>query len=361
MAKLIPAKSVPLTEASAYYQYRRLAAKLVRIGHYQGRELYHAMQRPSVRLLAEVAVQKYFHRDDGMKVQRDMRLLLQALLVMLPLLARVPGSMHPDQHRGHVLSWLRIYVGGNARRRFISCKEVPRTHNPALLEKRLEAFGIHDRTFTKVLVALFRAYYWRETASGRLARTLFDPIMIETERDRHSLRIGNCLYSLHKHSSNKGIDLNRSPVTIFDYNVRYDASPSKIKVTITLSSAALASFKAEIRRVIRLDVAVDYKIKLIRAEIKSFAVRAKWAKDSREEIMKLRKWLWRAMQPLMMTMAENEAKQLDIRHVPNILVNEWLRKRKTGLVRAKHNVFYDLRTIELRVFLNFLSPYREEV
>ncbi|TSK08544.1 MAG: hypothetical protein FPO08_04350 [Geobacter sp.] len=360
MAELKPAKSMPLTEASAYYQYCRLASKLVRVGHYQGRELYQAMQRPSVRLLAAVAVRKYFHRDEGMKVQRDMRMMFQALLVMLPLLARIPGSMHPDQHRGHVLSWLRVYVGGNARRRFISCKEVPRAHNPALLEKRLEAFGIHDRTFTKVLVALFRAYYWRDTASGQLARSLFDPIMIETQKDRHSLRIGNCVYCLHKHQGNKTIDLNRSPVAIYDYNVRYDGSSSKAKVTVTLSSAAVASFKGEIRRVIRLDAAVGYKVKLIHDQIKRFAERAKWAKDSREDIMMLRAWLWRAMQPLT-TATDNEITRQDLGHVPNVLVNEWQVKRETGRLRAKHNVFYDLSTVELRVFLNFLSPYREEV
>lgn len=386
MPVLRPLNHRSMTEASAYYQFGRLSARLVRIGHFQGRELYHAMQRPSVKFLAEAAVEKFFHRDDGLKVRRDMRVLYQALLVMLPILSRIPGSLHPEQHRGHVLSWLRVYVGGNAKRRFLSCREIPRVHNPALLQKRLEALGIHDRTFVRILTALFRGYYWRDTASGKLARVLFDPIMMETERDRHSLRIGNRIYHLHKLRGHKTLDLNRSPLTLFDYLVRYDSAPSRNKVTISLSPAAVASFKREVRRILKPETSVDYKMGRIRDEIDKFVERAKWAKDGRSEIIELRGWLWRSMQPLVTPEAEKAppvkkkkrrktpeqvaaqkavraavlAKKEEADHLANTLLNRWLQKRETGLIRGRRNVFYILDKVELRVFFNFLSPYREE-
>lgn len=396
MATLRPIKYRALTAKAAYYQLSRLLTKQVRIGEYHGRELYDAMQRPAVRLIAELAVKKYFCRgDDTMKVKKDMRLMYQALLVMAPVLQRIPRSLHLDQHRGHVLTWLRVYAGGFARRRYVATLEVMRVHNPAMLEKRLLALGVHDRTFTRILVALFRSYYWRDTVAGNLARILFDPIMIQVPRDRHMLRVGNRIYTLHKQGGNKAINMNRVPFVIFDYAVRYDSAADKNKLTVTLSPAAVARFRKKIRGIMARQSATKYKVSEIEKAIARFGERAKWAKDDRETILFLRDWLWKTMQPLATPQTDEampdvskkpprtemekakakahaatkkelkaEAAQMkeDIGHIPNILVNDWLRQRlhTTGLIRARSNVFYELdRAVEWDVFLNFLSPYRE--
>lgn len=394
MATLRPIKHRTLTKNAAYYQLSRFLARQVRIGEFHGRELYDAMQRPAVRLFAELAVKKYFNRgEDSMKVKRDMMLMYQALLVMSPILQRIPRSLHLDQHRGHVLSWLRVYVGGNAKRRHVTTMEVKRVHNPAHLAKRLETLGIHDRTFTRILVALFRSYYWRDTVAGSLSRLLFDPIMIEVERDRHTLRVGNRIYTLHKHGGDKTVNLNKSPFVVFDYSVHYDAAATENKLTITLSSAALASFKKKIRGIMTRVADPKYKIGEIEKAIDRFSERAKWAKDDRRAIIELRDWLWKTMQPLATPMTDRIASRvskkppgtekkkakahsamkkelkakaadmkLEISHVPNILLNKWMQKslQTTGLIKAKNNIFYDLDgSVEPDVFMNFLSPYRE--
>lgn len=395
MATLRPSNHRTLTAKAAYYQLSRLLAKHVRIGEFHGRELYNAMQRPAVKLTAELAVKKYFNRgEDTAKIKRDMQLMYQALLVMAPILQRIPRTLHLDQHRGHVLTWLRVYSGGNARRRFVTAEEVERVHNPALLEKRLLSLGVHDRTFTRILIALFRSYYWRDTVAGNLARVLFDPVMIQVPRDRHVLRVGNTIYTLHKQGGRKMVNLTRTPFVIFDYTVRYDPAADKNKLTIVLSSAAVAAFKKKVRGIMARPSADKYKISEIENAISRFIEKAKWAKDDRDGIIELRDWLWKTMQPLMTPtdittpkasknppkgMVEQikaqastdlkkalkaEAAQLkeDIGHIPNILLNSWLHKRlhTTGLIRARSNVLYELdRAVEPDVFLNFLSPYRE--
>jgi hypothetical protein len=343
-----------MTVDVAYYLYCRMSADHVKIGHFSGRELYQTIERPSVVFLAEKAVDKYFHQADGLTMKQDMQLMFKALLVMLPILSRIPGSLHPDQHCGHVLSWLRVYAGGNANRRFVSCREVPRVHNPALLKKRLEQLGIHDQRFIKVLVALFRAYYWRETVAGKLARVLFDPIMIEeAPAERHSLRIGNRVYTLHKEGCKKAIDMNKSPLILFDYLIRYDDSPEQRKVVITLSPEAVAKFKEDVRWIVGWNCSAKRRAAMLERCIDGFSNRAKWAKDGKTEVEALRSWLWRTLQPL-------ETEGADVKHLPNVLMNLFLQKRVTELTRAKRNVFYTLHEVELRVFLNFLSPYREE-
>jgi hypothetical protein len=396
MATLKPIKHRTLTDKAAYYQLSRLLARQVRIGEFHGRELYDAMQRPAVRLIAELAVKKYFNRgEDSMKVKKDMRLMYQALLVMAPILQRIPRSLHLDQHRGHVLTWLRVYAGGNARRRFVSVEEVKRIHKPAMLIKRLERLGIHDRTFCKVLAALYRAYYWRDTVAGSLARIIFDAVMIEVPRDRHVLRIGNCIYTLHKQGGSKTVNMNKVPFVIFDYAVRYDPAADKNKMTITLSPAAVASFKKKIRGVMARQADPKYKIEEIEEAIEKFSERSKWAKDTWDAIIELRDWLWKTMQPLATPQtdtktpkvsqkhpreetakgrekahaamkkelkAEAAALKVDISHVPNTIVNKWKQKRVkiTGLIRARNNVLYDLdRSVDRKDFMNFLSPYRE--
>jgi hypothetical protein len=362
MATLRPIQHRTLTEQAAYYRLCRLLAKHVRIGEFHGRELYEAMQRPAVKMFAELAVKKYFNRgEDTMKVKRDMVVMYQAFLVMAPILQRIPRSLHIDQHRGHVLTWLRVYAGGNARRRFVSVKEIEREHNPAILTKRLEQFGIHDRTFTKILVALFRSYYWRDTIAGNLARLLFDPIMIDVPRDRHVLRIGNRIFTLHKQAVRKSVNLNRSPLTLFDYVIKYDTSVFQNKLTITLSPAVIASFKAKIRGIMARKADPKFKIEEIEAAIEKFTERFKWAKDDREGVNELRGWLWRTMQPLTEKKPDKGAKPLDVKHIPNVLVNKWFQKRAgtVGRFIAKSNIFYTLDDIEPDTFLNFLSPYRE--
>lgn len=396
MATLRPIKHRTLTKKAAFYQLSRLLAKHVRIGEFYVRELYAAMQRPAVKFWAVLAVKKYFNKgEDTAKVKRDMVLLYQAYLVMAPILQRIPRSLHLDQHRGHVLTWLRVYAGGNARRRYVTVEEVTRVHNPAVLEKRLLALGVYDRTFTRILVALFRAYYWRDTVAGSLARLLFDPIMIEVEKDRHMLRVGNRIYTLHKQGSSKAVNMNKSPLTIFDYEVRYDQAADKNKLTIVLSPRTVAAFKKKIRGIIAPNADPKYKANEIEKAIVKFGEKAKWAKDDRDTIIDLRNWLWQTMQPLTTPQANNsspkagkciprpedakskaavntaiikhlkeEAARLkeDVEHIPNILLNNWLQQRlhTTGLIRARSNVLYDLdRAVEPDIFLNFLSPYRE--
>lgn len=387
MATLKPINSRTLTKESAYYQLSRLMAKLVRIGEYHGRKMYEVMQRPTVKMIAAQAVEKYFSRgEDTMKVKRDMRLMYQAFLVMAPILQRIPRSLHIDQHRGHVLTWLRMYAGGNAQRRFVATSEVKRVHNPALLTKRLEKLGVHDRTFTRILVALFRSYYWRDTVAGNLARLLFDPILIDVPRDRHVLRVGNRVYTLHKQGGNKTINLNKSPFVIFDYTIRYDQAALKNKLTIILSSAAIATFKKKVRGIMSRRADPKYKVGEIEKAIDRFSEKAKWAKDDQKGVIELRNWLWQTMQPLMTSKAgkatdgkkkkqteaqiignkalkaEAEAFKIDVGHVPNVLLKLWMQKRlqTTGLIKARSNVLYDLdKSVPLDVFLNFLSPYRE--
>lgn len=396
MATLKPSNHRTLTTKAAYYQLSRLMAKHVRIGEFHGRELYDAMQRPAVKLIAELATKKYFNRgEDTAKIKRDMQLMYQALLVMAPILQRIPRSLHLDQHRGHVLTWLRVYVGGNAQRRYVETEEVKRIHNPAMLEKRLLALGVHDRTFTKILIALFRSYYWRDTVAGNLARVLFDPIMIQVPRDRHVLRVGNTIYTLHKLGRKKAVNLNKTPFNVFDYAVRYDHAADQNKLTIVLSPAAVATFRKKIRGIMARQSDTKYKVTEIEKAIVRFGERAKWAKDDWETILFLRDWLWKTMQPLATPQTDEamphvskkppktemekakakahaatkkelkaEAAQMkeDIGHIPNILVNDWLRHRlhTTGLIRARSNVFYELdRAVAWDVFLNFLSPYRE--
>lgn len=362
MATLRPITHRTLTKQAAYYRLCRLLAKYVRFGEFHGRELYEAMQRPAVKLFAELAVKKYFNRgEDTMKVKRDMVVMYQTLLVMAPILQRIPRSLHLDQHRGHVLTWLRMYAGGNAKRRYVTVKEIEREHNPAILTKRLEQIGIHDRTFTKVLVALFRAYYWRDTVAGNLARLLFDPIMIDVPRDRHVLRIGNRIFTMHKMAVRKALNLNRSPLTLFDYEIRYDSSAVQNKLTITLSPAAVAAFKSKIRGIMSRTADPKYKIEEIETAIEKFTEQAKWAKDDREGVIELKGWLWRTMQPLTEKKPDKGSTPLDVKHIPNVLVNRWFQKRAgtTGRFIARSNIFYALDDIEPDTFLNFLSPYRE--
>jgi hypothetical protein len=160
----------------------------------------------------------------------------------------------------------------------------------------------------------------------------------------------------------------------------------KNKLTITLSPAAIATFKKKVRGIMTRQADPKYKVGEIEKAIDRFSEKAKWAKDDQKAIIELRNWLWQTMQPLMTPKAgkatdgkkkkqteaqiigkkalkaEAEAFKIEIGHVPNVLLNLWMQKRlqATGLIRARSNVLYDLdKSVELKVFMNFLSPYRE--
>jgi len=195
MAKLLPTLP-PGDGFNMFLRLRYLLAGIARCLVFYDRDLHEVAQSAPCRAFAYRAAEHFFHKSRLAAIYGDMVLLFQCLITIAPILQRQRNSMGFDWHAGNVLTWFRVNTASNVGRYYFSSEEHARVPDPLLLRKNLQHLKICDNKFNDTLEMLFRAYFGRKSVSGKLANTLFDPIMFSQLGDKYCLRVGNKLFRL---------------------------------------------------------------------------------------------------------------------------------------------------------------------
>jgi hypothetical protein len=278
----------------------------------------------------------------------------------------------------------------NIGRWHFGCQELPRVPDPVVLRENLHHLRIFDSRFTDILEMLMRCYYGRNTVSGQLANCLFDPLMFCRLGDRHTLRVGNKLFRLEKQAFPGSIDLRTNSAEVLGYSIRrvekLERFPLPGKRTgqkgkkkrqqvrvvrrgmleIAVSSELINSFKSKAVAIINCSASVEYRIHELDGLMVSFLSSVRYARTGFEQVLHLSRWLANNLKPLH-TAVDRRKKfnrrkpPVQVPPFPKILLSRFQNNLDTHRHYPRPNFFYDPHEHPEELFLQFVSPYREEV
>lgn len=341
-----------LEQNTAYYHLRRGQSHIASYLHFRTGSLNHYRKSASFRLMAGRLAAKYFSLSRELALYQEIIELYTALLIMAPILQRIPLSMRFDWHTGHVLSLFRADCSRRRNRIFYACREIPCEYAPETLSANLEQLGIHDAIMVKWLHKLYDRHIGGRGLQHTLANQLFDPIMLLHEMTGRELRIGNRLHRLENAEFHGCVDIRRNPAVVFDYLMRCVDDAKGRHIDIKLSDAAISRFKRRITNILAQSNSPALKEKLITNAIDDFSMRSRWARSALEQILEIKSWLGGKLTALSATRA-------DVRRLPDILVNTFLMKVDTELYLKAPNFFLDRNSVIEKTYLNIFTPYRE--
>ncbi len=337
---------------TAYHLVRRGQAAIAAYLHFNSGDLAKFLERDAFLCIAQRFADHFFHRSAGLAIYDQVVELYVALLILAPILQRLPLSHKVDWHHGHFLGFFRINGSGRIGRFYFGCREIERRYQPDVLAVNLEALGIHDADMVAVLLDLYRRHAGGSTLKDLLAHQLFDPIMMTSLKQGYELRYGNMFYRLEKAAFENSVDIRTQAVSVADFSIRSLAHLSGRHLEIGITATYVAEFKEHIKRIVTSCSSPEFKIKAIEVRIRDFAEHTRSARSALEQIKDLKNWLATKINGLAGT--NEEAKTL-----PNLLLNLWLQRADSALYIKSPNFFLNPTNCEEKTFRTFFSPYRE--
>lgn len=348
----IVSKSDRVADNTAYHLVRRAQASIASYQHFGGGDLNQYLARDSFAQMAARLADHYFHRSKDLQSYKQVAEIYMVLLVMAPILQRLPLSFKIDWHRGHLLSFVRINSNGRGGRFYVAVRQVERSYQPDLLAANLEAMGIHDAAIVVVLLDLYRRHCGGSTLQHRLAHQLFDSIILATEKQGYELRFANQMLRMEKGRFDGSIDLRHESLTLLDYSLRSVEHKGGYGLEILISYACIAEFRLHVERIMNAAASPEYKLTSVKGRISDFVERTRSARSAKPQILELKHWLGNKVRSLAAT--NKEAKTL-----PELLINLWLQRVDSSLYFKEPNFFLNYKQYDEKTFIKLFSPYRE--
>lgn len=345
-------RSQTTIDSTAFSLVRRAQAVIASHLHFGDGDLSKYLDRDSFQIMATRLADHYFHRSKELVIYTQVVELYHTLLILAPILQRLPLSCRFDWHRGHLLSHIRRNASGRIGRLHIASREVVRTYQPDLLAANLEVIGIHDAGMVVVLLNLYRRHAGGMALKDLLAHQLFDPILVVSQKQGYELRHGNKLLRLEKTAYDGSVDLHKQDFTILDFCIRSVDHRGGRCLDIFISEECLSEFRKRIKDVIAFPATPEYKLTIIQNRLRDFVERTRYARSALPQIQELKIWLANKLRGLA---GNSRAATL----LPNLLVNLWLQRVDSHLYFKSPTFFLDASAIEEKTYLTFFSPYRE--
>lgn len=357
MPKFIPLVTNPIEENASYLRVRHEEAKIAKRQRHLDGELFKPMNSTSFHILAQRMTEHFFHNSRKLAIFDDMVLMNKALLVLAPIMQSLPNSMHFDMHQGHVLTWVKVGTNRRTGQKYFFQKVPLATDLDHLhLVENLHLLKVHDERFISVLLDLFRNYYGRRTVTGKLAGTLFDPVMFCRCTEEDSIRVGNVIYRLKKRPFDGCVDLREASGTVLSYSVTKHEGLEQGYLEIRIDQAPVKTFKKRVSRIMASEaLPPGFKMLLIERQMNRFIGKARYARSGFEQVVELSRWLRDKITPL-----KPEVEEAGYFH--KIFVNRFM----IGLDIKRYpykrpNFFYDPHHHDILTFIRFFSPFREEI
>lgn len=336
----------------AYSLVRRAQAGIARYRHFDNDDLSRYMDRDAFEIIAKRLTDRFFHRSIGLDIHEQVQELYRALLVMAPVLQRIPLSSKIDWHRGHLISFFRANINGRRNRFHFLEREVDRVYNPELLGDNLASLGVHDSTMVCVLSDLYRRHAGGATLKDRLAHQMFDPLLMASQSEGFELRHGNLFYRFEKTPFRRSIDLRNDAATILDFQIRSVANHRGHHLEILISDETLAQFRDSIVSIIASAAAPSKKVLVMETRVRDFVEKTRWARSAFPQVKELQLWLRNKCTRLAATYAEAG-------NIHHLLVNLWLQRADSHMYLKQPNFFLDPKSYAEKTYVQFFSPYRE--
>lgn len=345
-------RSKTTNNRTAFSLVRRAQASIAAFLHFGNGDLSKYLERDAFQIMAVRFANHFFHRSTDLAIHAQVVALYQVLLVMAPILQRLPLSCRFDWHRGHVLGHFRRNASGRIGRFHIAGREVVRAYQPDLLAANLEAIGIHDAGMVEVLQEHYRRHAGGTVLKDLLAHQLFDPILMATQKQGFELRFGNRLLRLENNFFEGSVDLRKQGFTVLVFCIRSLEHRRGRHLEITISEECLSEFRQRIKAVIASSASPEYKLTIIENRLRDFVEQTRHARSALPQIQELKIWLANKLRGLAGT---SKAATL----LPNLLVNLWLQRVDSSLYLKSPTFFLDPSTIDEKTYQSFFSPFRE--
>lgn len=330
-------RATETADRTAYHLVRRAQAAIAGYLHFGAGDLVKYLDREAFNVLVARLVALYFHRSVDLAIFTQVRELYHALLILAPILQRLPLSCKFDWHRGHHLGFMRRNASGKSGRFHVATREVQRCYQPDLLAANLEQIGIHDGGMA---------------LKDLLAHQLFDPILMASQKQGFELRYGNRLLRMERNAFDGSVDLRCQSITVLDFEIQSILHNGGRHLDIGIAAECIVGLKRQIDEVLALAAPPEFKLIRIENLLRDFVERTRAARSALPQIKELKAWLARRLRGLAGTRKEATA-------LPNLLVNLWLQRADSHLYLKKPTFFLDYAAIDEKTYLQFFSPYRE--
>jgi len=345
-------RSATTKERTAFNLVRRAQASIASYLHFGGGDLTKFLDRDAFQVMAARLANRYFHMSRDLAIHAQVVELYHSLLIMAPILQRLPLSCKIDWHRGHILGHFRRNASGRIGRFHVAIREVARDYQPGLLAANLEAIGIHDADMSAVLLDQYRRHAGGKALKDQLAHQLFDPILMATMKDGYELRHCNRLLRLERARFEGSVDLRTKSVDVLDFSLKSVEHRGGRHLEISISDACLSGFRQQVGSVIASASSPGFKLAAVENLLRDLVERTRPARSALPQIQELRIWLAAKLRSLSGT--STAAKVL-----PHLLVNQWLQRNDSRLYLKSPTFFLSPSTVDEKTYLTFFSPYRE--
>lgn len=335
-----------------YQQIRRAQAHIASYLHFNDGDLARYLDRTSFNVMADRLAGHFFHRSESMAIFQMVSEIYLVMLIIAPILQRMPLSSHCDWHRGHLLGWFRKNANGRIKRFHFGRREIERTYRPEILRSNLELLGIHDTAILETILDLYRRHCGGAALKDRLSHLIFDPVMMMNLRNGYEFRYGNELIRLEKENFAGSCDLREQPVQALDYNLLSANHKSSRHLEITIAETTLASFRLQVKVILAMAASPEHKCRQVETRIRDLVETSRHARSALPQIMDLKLWLSQKLRHLAGTI--DHAKSL-----PNLMVNLWLQRSDHRLFLKSPNLFLNPGIPDEKTYVSFFSPYRE--
>ncbi len=349
---MIASNAESMLDRTAYHLVRRGQASIANYQQFNTADLSKYLEREAFLIVAERLAHTYFHKSVGLALHDNVVDLYQALLVMAPILQRLPISFKFDWHRGHLLGFVRTNACTRKGRFHAASREVERQYQPDKLAASLEALGIHDADFVAVLQDLYRRHCGGTTLQHRLANQLFDPVLLHGDRQGFELRYGNKFLRLEKQPFEDSVDLRHQPLDVLDFSIKSEKHHGGRHLEIDISESYLSEFRLSIKRILESKASPEYKLSAAETKIHDFVERTRSARSALQQVKELKIWLANKLRGLSGTVPE-------ARLLPHRMLILWSQRVDGDLYLKQPNFFLDPKDTDEKTYLKFFSPYRE--
>lgn len=356
MAKILPLVATPVEENAAYQRVRQEEARIAKRQRHLDGELFKPMNSVPFNVLANRMTEHFFHKSRSLVIYNDIVMMNKALLVLAPILQGLQNSMHFDMHQGHVISHVKVSINRRTGKKYyFNAVSLAADLDHLHLTENLHLLKVYDEKLINVLVELFRNYYGRPTVSGKLAGTLFDPVMCCRCIEPEMFRVGTTLYQLKTKPFAGCIDLREQYGSVLSYHVKKYEKGKHGHLEIFISPETIDSFKHRVSRIMNSALAPKFKMQLIERQMNRILGKTRYARNGFMQVVELSRWLRDKIAPL-------RPKVEEAGYLHKILVNRF----NMGLDISRYptrlpNFFYNPHHHDQLTFIQFFSPYREEV
>lgn len=348
----IKLRSTTTEDRTAYHLVRRAQASVASYLHFGTGDLSKYLDRNAFQVMAARLANHFFHRSADLAIHAQVIELYHLILILAPILQRLPLSSKFDWHRGHVIGFLRRNASGSIGRFHVAVREVERCYRPELLAANLEEIGIHDADIVVLLQDLYRRHAGGTALKDLLAHQLFDPIMMVSGKQGFELRHGNRLLRMEKTPFEDSVDLRIQAITVLDFSIRSASNHRGRHLEIGISEERLSKFKQQIHEVVSSSSSPEFKLTVIENRLRDFVESTRPARSALPQIKELKIWLSNKLRRLSGTSKTATA-------LPNLLVNHWLLRNDPRLHLKSPTFFLDPSAIAEKTYQSFFSPYRE--